>query len=83
MINWYRAAARHRAKFPDSTVHVPTRILWGERDAFLLTEMAHDSLRYCDSAELYTFANASHWLQHEEPARVSELLIDFFCGRPT
>ncbi|MGC1617146.1 MAG: alpha/beta hydrolase [Candidatus Acidiferrum sp.] len=78
MMNWYRAAARHRTKFPDSTVHVPTRILWGERDAFLLAEMAHDSLRYCDSAELYTFANASHWLQHEEPARVSELLIDFF-----
>jgi pimeloyl-ACP methyl ester carboxylesterase len=78
MINWYRAAFRHGSKFTDSTVHVPTRILWGERDAFLLSEMAHDSLRYCDSAELYTFANASHWLQHEEPARVSELLIDFF-----
>jgi pimeloyl-ACP methyl ester carboxylesterase len=78
MINWYRASMRHRTKFPDSTVHVPTRILWGERDAFLLAEMAHDSLRYCDSAELYTFASASHWLQHEEPARVSELLIDFF-----
>ena len=78
MINWYRAAFRFRTKFPDSSVHVPTRILWGERDAFLLAEMAHDSLRYCDSAELYTFAQASHWLQHEEPARVSELLIDFF-----
>ncbi len=78
MINWYRAAFRFRSKFPDSTVHVPTRILWGMRDAFLLSEMAHDSLRYCDAAELYTFANASHWLQHEEPARVSELLIDFF-----
>ncbi len=78
MINWYRAAARHRTKFSDPAVHVPTRILWGERDAFLLSEMAHDSLRYCDSAELYTFAGASHWLQHEEHARVSELLIDFF-----
>jgi epoxide hydrolase 4 len=82
MINWYRAAFRYRTKFSDSTVHVPTRILWGERDAFLLSGMAHDSLRYCDSAELYTFANASHWLQHEEPARVSELLIDFFRTSP-
>ncbi len=78
MINWYRAAFRYRSKFPDSNVHVQTRILWGERDAFLLSDMAHDSLRYCDSAELYTFANASHWLQHEEPARVSDLLIHFF-----
>lgn len=82
MINWYRAAMRYQTKFSDSTVHVPTRILWGERDAFLLTEMAHASLRYCDSAELYTFAEATHWLQHEEPARVSQLLIDFFRPSP-
>lgn len=78
MINWYRALFRARVKFSDKTVRVPTRILWGERDAFLLPEMARESLRYCTNAELFTFANASHWLQHEEPARVSELLIDFF-----
>ncbi len=80
MINWYRALFRTRAKLPDKTVRVPTRILWGERDAFLLAEMARESLRYCTNAELFTFANATHWLQHEEPARVSELLIDFFRG---
>jgi pimeloyl-ACP methyl ester carboxylesterase len=80
MINWYRALFRVRVKFPDKTVRVPTRILWGERDAFLLAEMAQESLRYCTSAELFTFANATHWLQHEEPTRVSELLIDFFRG---
>lgn len=80
MINWYRALFRTRVKFPDKTVRVPTRILWGERDAFLLAEMAHESLRYCTNGELFTFANASHWLQHEEPARVSELMIDFFRG---
>jgi pimeloyl-ACP methyl ester carboxylesterase len=78
MVNWYRALFRTRAKFPDKIVRVPTRILWGERDTFLLTEMAHESLRYCTNADLLTFANASHWLQHEEPARISALLIDFF-----
>lgn len=78
MINWYRALFRFRTKFPDRTVRIPTRILWGERDAFLLPAMAQESLRYCTNAELFTFANATHWLQHEEPARVSELLIDFF-----
>jgi pimeloyl-ACP methyl ester carboxylesterase len=78
MINWYRALFRTRVTFPEKTVHVPTRILWGERDGFLLAEMARESLAYCTNAELFTFANATHWLQHEEPARVSELLIDFF-----
>lgn len=78
MINWYRALFRVRTKFRDRTVRVPTRILWGERDAFLLKEMAHESLRYCADAELFTFADATHWLQHEEAARVSQLLIEFF-----
>jgi len=80
MINWYRAAFRTRVTFPDKTVHVPTRILWGERDAFLLADMARESLAYCTNAELFAFANATHWLQHEEPDRVSELLIEFFRG---
>jgi pimeloyl-ACP methyl ester carboxylesterase len=78
MIHWYRAAFRCRATFPDRMVRVPTRILWGMRDRFLLADMAPDSLRYCTHAELITFPEATHWLQHEEPARVSELLIDFF-----
>lgn len=78
MINWYRAAFRHRTPFPDRTVRVPTRILWGVRDAFLMAEMAQESLRYCARAELITFPDATHWLQHEEPARVSQILIDFF-----
>jgi len=47
MINWYRALFRARVQFPDKTVRVPTRILWGERDAFLLAWMAPESLRYC------------------------------------
>jgi pimeloyl-ACP methyl ester carboxylesterase len=78
MINWYRAAMRYRIPFPDRTVRVPTRILWGERDRFLMTEMAHESLRYCANGELFTFADASHWIQHEEPEKVCEMLIKFF-----
>jgi pimeloyl-ACP methyl ester carboxylesterase len=80
MIHWYRAAFRYRAKFSDRTVRVPTRILWGLRDRFLMAEMAQDSLRYCPQAELITFPEASHWLQHEEPARVSQILVDFFSA---
>ena len=77
-INWYRAAVRYRIPFPDRTVGVPTRILWGERDKFLMTEMAHESLHYCANGELFTFSDASHWLQHEQPDKVSQHLIQFF-----
>lgn len=78
MVNWYRAAVRYRIPFRDRTVLVPTRILWGERDKFLMSEMAHESLRYCANGELFTFAEATHWLQHEEPHKVCEMLIKFF-----
>jgi epoxide hydrolase 4 len=78
MIKWYRAALRFRAPFPDRTVRVPTRILWGEQDVFLGSEMAEESLRYCTCGELIRFPQATHWLQHEEPEAVSRLLIEFF-----
>ncbi|HKW63952.1 MAG TPA: alpha/beta hydrolase [Candidatus Acidoferrum sp.] len=78
MINWYRAAVRCRTPLQNRTVRVPTRVLWGERDRFLMTEMAHESLRYCTNGELFTFVEASHWLQHEEPEKVSQRLVEFF-----
>src|SRR5260370_17553987 len=78
MINWYRGLFRARVQFPDKTVRVPTRILWGERDAFLLAEMAHESFRYCASVELFTFANATHWLQHAKAPAAAEFLVDYF-----
>lgn len=78
MINWYRAAIRYRVPFADRTVRVPARILWGERDKFLVPEMARESLRYCTNAELIPFPDASHWLQHDEPAKVSQILVEFF-----
>jgi pimeloyl-ACP methyl ester carboxylesterase len=78
MLNWYRAAFRFRSHFADRTIRMPTRILWGQGDAFLVPEMAEESLRYCTDGELIRFPQASHWLQHEEPARVSDQLLRFF-----
>jgi epoxide hydrolase 4 len=78
MINWYRALL---SEIPVATrVSVPTRILWGMRDRFLMSAMAAESLKYCDEGELFEFPEATHWLQHEEPERVNQLLIEFFTG---
>lgn len=79
MLNWYRAFFRAKPVLPrDLQVHVPTRILWGQRDMFLLPEMAQESVAFCDSAELTYFPEATHWLQHEEPDAVNAALIEFF-----
>jgi pimeloyl-ACP methyl ester carboxylesterase len=80
MVNWYRSLLRDMPD-PKSVavrVKVPTRILWGSKDAFLLEEMAAESLAYCESGELFDFPDATHWVQHEEAPRVNQLLIEFF-----
>lgn len=80
MVNWYRALLRDMPdpRSVEVRVKVPTRILWGAKDAFLLHEMAAESLAYCHSGELFEFPDATHWVQHEEAERVNELLIEFF-----
>ncbi len=80
MINWYRALVRYsrRADVAETTITVPTRILWGKRDAFLLPELASASLKYCSDGDLIELESASHWLHHEEPDRVNAAMIEWF-----
>jgi pimeloyl-ACP methyl ester carboxylesterase len=68
-----------RRTFESGRVTVPTRIIWGKRDAFLRAEMAQESLNYCDNGQLTYFDKATHWLHHEEPGRVNEMLLEFFA----
>ena len=76
MINWYRAALRKpSAKRSSIRVIVPTLLIWGARDKFLKREMAQPSIDLCDNGRVVFLENASHWVQHEEPERVNELII--------
>ena len=79
MLNYYRAAFRSRpARVSSSRVTMPTLIIWGERDKFLERELAGQSIEMCDAGKLVFIEGASHWVQHEEPAQVNELLLKFF-----
>jgi pimeloyl-ACP methyl ester carboxylesterase len=78
MANWYRAAARHRPAPPAGwRVRVPTLLLWGDRDAAIAPWVADWSAALCDTVRLVRFPSATHWLPHEEPARVNDLLVRF------
>jgi pimeloyl-ACP methyl ester carboxylesterase len=80
MLNWYRAALRAQPEPAASLrVRVPTLLLWGTQDRFLGHEMAQPSIDLCDDGRLVLVEEASHWIQHEEPERVSRELIDFFA----
>ena len=83
MLNWYRAVLLSPSKFavdPEaSRVKVPALLIWGKNDQFAGEAMARESLQYCDDGHLEILETATHWVQHEEPARVNNLLSQFFA----
>jgi pimeloyl-ACP methyl ester carboxylesterase len=70
MINWYRALVRFGRTSATPRVAVPTLILWGSHDQFLDRRLATASLDWCADGRLIEL-DASHWVQHEEAARVN------------
>lgn len=76
MINWYRAL-RYRPP-PAADLRVPTRLIWGERDRFLLKEMAAETALRFPLVDLVSLPDASHWLHLEEPERIGELMVEHF-----
>lgn len=81
MLNWYRAAFRSpRRTGKSGPITVPVRLLWGRQDAFLEPVLAELSAQMCDNAELTYFDKATHWLHHEEPEAVNELLLKFLSS---
>lgn len=82
MINWYRALPaqlRNKAALPDTTIRVPTCVLWGERDAFL-SKACNDTLpAYVPELEIHYLPGSSHWVQLDNPGEVNRLLLAFLA----
>jgi epoxide hydrolase 4 len=82
MINYYRSSVRTPLKQAEEQIRpisAPTLVIWGERDRYLrgdLAEPEHDDVP--NLARVERLPNASHWVHHDEPERVTQLLVDFF-----
>jgi len=74
MINWYRALFRRREDPPRERVGAPTLVVWGEQDQALVPEMASRSVEYCDDGRLERLPENTHWVPHEAPERIADLL---------
>jgi epoxide hydrolase 4 len=77
-VNYYRAAVRRRgAHFVP--IAAPTLVLWGDRDRYLLPELAQPDAADVPDCEVVHF-DASHWLHHDEADEVNHRLAEFFGG---
>jgi len=85
-LNYYRASPLRPPTGPadalhslvlsdeDFTVRVPTTVLWGEQDRALLPGLLHGLNRWVPDLRIVRVPEASHWIVHEEPARVVALI---------
>ena len=77
MLNWYRALSLTSPRIA-KRITMPTLIIWGDRDSALDTSLAEDSLALCDEGIVSHVPDATHWVHHERPGEVNELLATFF-----
>ncbi len=80
MLNYYRAALRQSPRSAAARlepIEAPTLVIWGLRDRALGSELAEPPARLVPNARIEWIPEATHWVQHDAPERVNELLIEF------
>ena len=80
MINYYRAALRRspgKALAQMRPIPAPTMVIWGMRDRHIGSELAEPAPEWVPNVRMERIPEATHWVQHDAPERVNELLIDF------
>jgi pimeloyl-ACP methyl ester carboxylesterase len=65
---------------PTSIVRVPTLVIWGEQDPFLLTGNLDGLEQYIPDLIIERIPDGSHWVIHEQPARINSLMRAFIAG---
>jgi pimeloyl-ACP methyl ester carboxylesterase len=78
MLNWYRAFAKYPYRVEgDAQVHPPTKIIWGYKEAYSESRLAQLSAGHCDKAQVVILPDAGHWLLHEEPIVITQMVVGF------
>ena len=80
MLNWYRAAARHRDRMKlanGGRVGVRTLIVWGEEDTALGLETLDGTDALVPDLTIRRLPGVSHWVQQEAPEAVNAILAEW------
>lgn len=90
-LNYYRASPLHpptdTASGPANvvfdknavTVRVPTLVIWGEKDSALLRGNLDGLEEYVPDLTISRIPDGSHWVVHEQPERVNQLIRQFIA----
>lgn len=62
------------------TVTVPTLVIWGEKDRWLLTGNLEGLEKYVSNLTIKRIPDGSHWVIHEKPALVNSYIREFIEG---
>lgn len=85
MLNWYRASpivipnnrlSKYNAHMKDEELQVncPHLLIWGKKDTALLQESYRGLENYCNDLEIVTLDDADHWLHHQKPEEISQII---------
>jgi len=80
-INYYRAALRRspgKAMAQMKPIEAQTLVIWGMLDRHLGSELAEPAPEWVSNVRVERIPEATHWVQHDAPERVNELLVEFF-----
>jgi epoxide hydrolase 4 len=93
-LNYYRAArlgppageavwgpAELLKKFPSLTVKVPTLVLWGEKDIYLLAGNLTGLEQYVSNLTVRRIPLGSHWVVREKPDLINGYIRGFIATR--
>ncbi len=85
-IGYYRAAVR-AALFGNgpkpAKIERPTLVVWGERDRFLVPELAEPPRRWVPGARVVRLPDATHWAHIDAAEAVTRALVAHFTERAT
>lgn len=68
-----------KMKIPQIRIKQPTLVLWSEQDQAFVSGILHGIEDYVPDLKVIRFADASHWLHHEQPEQVNQAIADFIC----
>ena len=61
------------------SVSVPTLVIWGEADTALLPALLDGLDQYVEDLTIKRIPDGSHWVVHEQPEKVNNLIRDFLA----